>query len=65
MPSSVVAHIYYNEETSVLRVTYQSGSVYDYKDVPLREYKHMKAAVSKGKYLNERIKGHYAFEKIN
>ena len=64
MPSSVIAHMDYNTETQTLRVTYVSGNVYDYKQVPKKVYQHLKAAPSKGKYLNEQIKGHFEFEKI-
>ncbi|HET9432210.1 MAG TPA: KTSC domain-containing protein [Chitinophagaceae bacterium] len=64
MPSSVVAAIKYDANTSTLRVIYVSGSVYDYKDVPEKAYKEMKAASSKGEFLNKHIKPNYAFEKI-
>lgn len=48
----------------VLRITYVSGMVYDYKKVPEKIYKAMKASGSKGTYLNNYIKGHYEFEKV-
>lgn len=64
MPSSVIAQLHYHQETRTLRVTYVSGKVYDYQGVPEKIYKHMMAAASKGKYLNEQIKGHYDFVKI-
>ena len=64
MPSSVVAHFSYDEETSTLRVTYVSGMVYDYKGVPEKVYREMKAYQSKGSYLNYYIKGKYDFEKV-
>jgi len=64
MPSSVVAHIQYDPATQVLRITYVSGMVYDYKKVPEKIYKAMKASGSKGTYLNNHIKGHYEFEKV-
>ncbi|WP_432708170.1 KTSC domain-containing protein [Pedobacter sp.] len=64
MPSSVVAAITYFPETSVLRVVFVSGNVYDYKKVPETEYLNMKSARSKGKYLNERIKRNYSFEQV-
>jgi len=65
MPSSVVASMKYIRERSVLRVTYVSGNVYDYLNVPSTVYAEMRAATSKGKFLNERIKGHYPFEKVS
>lgn len=64
MPSSVVAAIKYDANTSTLRVIYISGSVYDYKDVPEKVYKEMKEAFSKGEFLNKHIKPNYEFEKI-
>lgn len=64
MPSSVVAAIRYDINTSTLRIIYVSGSVYDYKDVPEKVYNEMKKAFSKGEFLNKEIKPNYEFEKI-
>ena len=64
MPSSVVAAIRYDAPSSTLRVVYVSGSVYDYKKVPEKVYIEMKAASSKGEFLNKQIKPNYKFEKI-
>lgn len=64
MPSSVVAAIRYDQASATLRIIFVSGMVYDYKEVPEKVYKAMKAATSKGTFLNRRIKGHYEFEKI-
>ena len=64
MPSSVVAKMIYDEVTETLRIVYVSGMVYDYKKVPLKVYEAMKASDSKGTFLNQEIKGNYAFEKI-
>lgn len=64
MPSSVVAAVRYDASSSTLRVIYVSGSVYDYKDVPEKVYKEMKAAFSKGEFLNKHIKPNYTFEKV-
>ena len=65
MPSSVVAAIRYDAPSSTLRVIYVSGSVYDYKKVPQKVYTEMKAASSKGEFLNKHIKPNYDFEKID
>ena len=64
MPSSVVAAIRYDEKTSRLRVIFQSGSIYDYLNVPEKIYDEMKKASSKGEILNKKIKPNYQFEKI-
>jgi len=64
MPSSVVAAIRYDEKSSKLRVIFQSGSIYDYLQVPEEVYNNMKKASSKGEFLNKEIKPNYQFEKI-
>ena len=64
MPSSVVAAIRYDANANTLRVIYVSGSVYDYKQVPEKVYKEMRAASSKGEFLNKHIKPKFEFEKI-
>ena len=64
MPSSVVAAIRYDASKSILRVVYISGAVYDYKKVPEKIYNEMKAASSKGEFLNKQIKPNYKFEKV-
>lgn len=64
MPSSVVRNMRYNAATRTLRIWYVSGRAYDYKAVPEEVFEAMKAAGSKGRFLNEFIKGNYAFEKV-
>jgi hypothetical protein len=64
MPSTVIASMDYNPETSTLRVTFVSGMIYEYKDVPEEIYIAMKTSGAKGIYLNQHIKGKYPFEKI-
>ena len=64
MPSSVIAAFYYDKKSLVLKVVFLSGLIYDYKNVPEEVYQRMKAAESKGTFLNAEIKDHYDFEKI-
>ena len=64
MPSTVIASMDYNLENGTLRVTFTSGMIYDYKDVPEEVYIAMKTSGAKGIYLNQHIKGKYKFEKI-
>jgi hypothetical protein len=64
MPSTVIAAIDYNLSRSLLRITFVSGLVYEYKDVPEAVYVEMKASGSKGRYLNNNIKGKYQFTKV-
>lgn len=64
MPSSVIAHIAYKAETEVLTVVFLSGDVYQYEKVPEKIYKEFKASVSKGSYLNHKIKKLFVGQKI-
>jgi hypothetical protein len=64
MPSTVIAHMNYDADTQTLTIIFVSGEVYEYKQVPADVFAAMKAARSKGTYLNRHIKGHFAFEKI-
>jgi hypothetical protein len=63
MPSSVIASIHYEVNSSILSIRYVSGMVYHYKEVPEKVYKELKASMSKGRYFNFHIKGKYEFEK--
>lgn len=65
MPSSVVSAILYYPDTFTLRIVFVSGMVYDYERVPEKVYKKMKAATSKGAFLNDHIKGTYDFKKVS
>ena len=62
--SSNVESIGFNESTQTLRVKFLSGSIYDYKNVPVMEFEQLKNAQSIGSYLNRNIKGNYAYEKV-
>jgi hypothetical protein len=62
MPSTVIDKIEYDAEHWILTVVFQSGKVYYYKDVPGSVYISLRAARSKGRYLNKNIKGVYEYE---
>jgi lysyl-tRNA synthetase class 2 len=63
--SSVVRRYSYDPATRRLRIEFQHGAVYDYLDVPPEVYEGMKAAPSKGEYLNAHLKkAGFAFEKV-
>lgn len=64
MPSSVIDDYQYDPKTHTLIVRFLSGLVYKYKNVPEKNYKAMNASVSKGRYLNFKIKGKFEFEKL-
>ena len=64
MPSSVIAAIHYDVETSTLRIMYVSGSIYDYKNVPEEIYIALKTSRLKGVYLNQYIKDRFPFKRV-
>ena len=64
MPSTVISSISYDTVSSTLRITFISGMIYDYKNVPEEIYHALKTSGAKGIYLNQHIKGKYKFEKI-
>jgi hypothetical protein len=65
MPSTVIDHYRYDPVTKRLRIFFVSGMIYDYKAITKDTYEKFRTAFSKGKFLNEEIKGRYAFEKID
>ncbi|KFF25046.1 KTSC domain-containing protein [Chryseobacterium vrystaatense] len=65
MPSSVVHSYIYFPETEVLRIIYQSGSVYDYLKVPFSIYEKFRGARSKGSFLNSVIKRKFKYIKVS
>ena len=64
MPSSVVAAMHYDDDTSTLRIIFTSGLIYDYLKVPKQVYQKMKNAKSKGTFLNKIIKEKYDYIKV-
>lgn len=64
MPSSVISHFSYDMDSSTLKITFVSGKIYKYNDVPQEVYDEMKANGSKGRYFNYFIKDRYKFKKI-
>jgi hypothetical protein len=65
MPSSVIEKYEYDAEKRILLVTFLSGKIYAYKNVPKQVYEKMRAYSSKGRYLNLFVKGFYDFEEIS
>lgn len=65
MPSSVILKLTYFLVTNTLRITFVSGMVYDYQDVPEEIYVAMKTSRSKGIFFNEQITGQYQFKQVD
>jgi KTSC domain len=54
--SSAIASVGYSPDERVLEVEFQSGRVYQYLDVPAREYEALMTAGSMGRHFNRRIR---------
>ncbi len=65
MPSTVIAKMEYEEATLSLKITFTTGLVYLYKNVPISIYKAFRSSGAKGIYFNNYIKDKYDFEKVS
>lgn len=63
MPSTVIRSFRYLAERRELEVTFRSGRVYAYLDVPCGIARAMRASRSKGEYFNANLRGAFAFER--
>jgi hypothetical protein len=59
--STAIQRVDYDEVTCHLRITFVTGNVYKYYDVPRGIYECFLRASSKGAFFNEHIKDHYDF----
>jgi hypothetical protein len=64
MPSTVILKSSYNADTATLTITFVSGLVYNYKNVPKETFDAMITSGAKGIYFNKHIKGKYDWEKV-
>ena len=64
MPSSVIRYFKYDPQTSVLKVTFVTGKVYEYLSVPQEIYHKWKEAFSKGQFFNEYIRDKFTFRML-
>jgi hypothetical protein len=62
--SSNISSIGYDEEYSILEVEFNSGSIYQYMNVPKNLYAGIMSAASHGSYLNYYIKDRYTYREI-
>lgn len=62
--SSNLTSFGYDEGSSILRVEFHNGGVYDYFDVPNGVFEQMKAAPSKGQFLAQNIKPYFRYARV-
>jgi hypothetical protein len=61
--SSNIQSVGYDETTSTLFVKYTSGT-YKYNNVDKKVYDDLLTSTSKGRFMNENIKGQYTYSKV-
>ena len=62
--SSSIAEVGYDPATRTLEVLFHNGHIYRYFAVPPSVYDAFMASDSKGKFLNENLKGLYQYVKV-
>ena len=65
MPSTVIRRFDYWPDTRELVVEFVTGRVYVYAGVPEADVQAMRAAFSKGRYFNARVRDRYACREIS
>lgn len=60
--SNVIKSFDYDEKTQTLRVEFNNGSIYKYRDVPESVYQELKIAPSVGQYFNAQIREKYGHD---
>jgi hypothetical protein len=64
MPSTAIAGIQYDAERERLTVTFVTGRVYEYIDVPPNVARAFRSAMSKGTYFNGYIRDRYDYREL-
>jgi hypothetical protein len=54
----------YDTSTKKLSVTFGSGAIYEYDDVPHETFSALNLAESQGKYFNQNIAKNFTYKKI-
>ena len=65
MPSTVIRRFDYAPEAQELVIEFATGRRYVYAEVPEEEVKAMRAAFSKGRYFNARIRDRYPCREVS
>jgi hypothetical protein len=62
--SSALTAAAYDDERRALQVEFRDGTVYQYFDVPRKDYQDLCQAESKGLYFNRHIRNRFASTKL-
>jgi hypothetical protein len=64
MPSNAISDVAYDQKRERLTVTFASGRVYEYVDVPAEVVASFQSAFSKGAFFNSYIRERYDFKEL-
>ncbi|MEI9805075.1 MAG: KTSC domain-containing protein [Pseudolabrys sp.] len=64
MPSTAIADIHYDPKIERLTVTFVTGRIYEYVDVPPHVAASFQSAFSKGTFFNAYIRDRYDFREL-
>ena len=64
MPSTIIRAFAYRPEGRELEVWFTTGRRYLYRDVPPEAAHAIRAAFSKGRHFNARIRGRYPYKEL-
>jgi hypothetical protein len=64
MPSSAIADIEYDSERERLTVTFVTGRIYEYVDVPSEVAASFRSAFAKGTFFSTYIRDRYDFREL-
>jgi hypothetical protein len=62
--SSALHDVTYDAENRILELTFTSGSVYAYHDVPAHIARELLQAESKGRYFHAHVRDHFPFTRV-
>jgi len=63
--SSNIKTAMYDTENKILTITFNTGMVYEYYDVPWEIFTKFRSSQSQGKYFNTEIRTKYKFKKVS
>ncbi len=64
MPSTAIADVEYDQDRERLTVTFVTGRIYEYVDVPVEVAASFQSAFSKGTFFNSYIRDRYDFREL-
>jgi hypothetical protein len=64
MPSTIIRRFDYRPDARELEVLFTTGRRYVYRDVPPEAVEAFRAAFSKGRHFNTRIRGRYTYKEL-